>query len=249
MEQHFDFLLGLPLFEGLNKDELAHLLRCANARVETVRETSLFWQQPASAFETLKRDQLPYLLKRVETASVMSVVRRHESYLNIIMEGQIRIFHEDWLGKRVQLGKMTKGLFFNDYVLCQTGERLPYLCEIQGGTKLLLLENTKLLQPCAKSCPFHWQHLRNVLMGLLGHQVGMFLKINCLSQRTTREKLTAFLTFYADMEGSHKFTLHMTRQELADELSVDRTGVSKELSLMQKEGLIRYNRNEIELLK
>jgi len=40
----------------------------------------------------------------------------------------------------------------------------------------------------------------------------------------------------------------MSRQELADEISADRTGVSRELSLMQKDGLIRYSGNKFELL-
>ena len=71
LEQYYDFLLSLPLFEGLNKQELSHLLECAHARVETVCETSLFWQQAATSFEGLKRAELPYLLKRVETASVI----------------------------------------------------------------------------------------------------------------------------------------------------------------------------------
>ncbi len=221
MEQYFDFLLSLPLFTGLAQEELKHLLLCCNAHIETLNETTLIWWNKHP---------------------------KDITYLTIVLEGQMRMFHEDWRGNRMQLGMMSKGYFFNDNIFYQMREEMPFICEIQAGSKLLSLENTKLLRPCTKSCPFHWEHLRNTLVALLEQQVGMFLKIECLSQRTTREKTIALLTFYAARMRCRKFTLPMSRQEMADELSVDRTGLSKELALMQQEGLIRYHRNQIELL-
>ena len=38
------------------------------------------------------------------------------------------------------------------------------------------------------------------------------------------------------------------RQQLADYLNVDRSALSNELSKMQKEGLLRVDRNQFELL-
>ena len=221
VEQFFDFLLAMPLFAGLARDELARLLHCCGARIETLEDTSLIW------WENHPQDV---------------------TYLTIVLEGQMRIFQEDWRGNRIMLGTMTKGLFFNDAVFYHIRERMPFICEIPSGSTFLVLDNAKLLRPCAKSCPFHWEFQRNMLIALLEQQAGMFMKIEYLSQRTTRAKIMALFSFIAAMERSRAFTLPMSRQELADELSVDRTGISKELSLMQKEGLIRYRRNRIELL-
>jgi len=221
MEQHLDFLLAMPLFAGLTRDHLAQLLHCCSAHIETLEETSLIWWENHPKGVT---------------------------YLTIVLEGQVQIFHEDWRGNRIMLGKMTKGLFFNEAVFYHIRERMPFLCEIPSGSTFLTLDNTKLLRPCEKSCRFHWEFQRNMVMALLEQQSGMFMKIECLSQRTTRAKIMALLSFISAIERSRSFTLPMNRQELVDELSVDRTGVSKELSLMQKEGLIRCNRNQIELL-
>jgi len=222
MEQYLDYLLTLPLFAALARQELVQLLHCCNARVVSVEETSLIW-----------RDSRP----------------KGVTYLNIVLEGQLRIFQEDWRGNRMQLGVMPRGSFFNDNAFYKVWDRIPYLSEIQAGTKLLLTENTKLLRPCAKSCPFHWEHLRSALLTLLTHQTAMLLKIECLSQRTTREKVMAFLTFFAAKEGGRVFTLPMGRQEMADELSADRTGICRELAKMQREGIIKYKRNQFELLE
>jgi len=221
LEPYLDFLLAMPLFAGLTGNQLKQLLRCCNARFETLEETSLIWW-----------DNHP----------------EGVTCLTIVLEGQMRIFQEDWRGNRIILGTMTKGLFFNDAVFYHIRERMPFLCEIPSGSTFLVLDNTKLLRPCAQNCLFHWEFQRNMVMALLEQQAGMFMKIGCLSQRTTRAKLMTLFSFVSAKERSRSFTLPMNRQELADELSVDRTGISKELSLMQKEGLIRCERNRIELL-
>jgi len=222
MDRYYDFLLTLPLFKGLTREQLARLMRCCHVYVETLEKTSLIWWDHHSESVT---------------------------YLSIILEGQLRLFQEDWQGNRMQLGVFNKGEFFNDNAFYRMREQMPFICEIPANSTLLTLENEKLLQPCAKNCPFHWEHLRNLLLESFEQQAMFFQKISCLNQRSTRGKIMALLSFYAAKENSRTFTLSMSRQEMADELSVDRTGVSKELSLMQKEGLIRYHRNQFELLE
>lgn len=41
----------------------------------------------------------------------------------------------------------------------------------------------------------------------------------------------------------------LNRQELADYLCVERSAMSRELSLMQAEGLLRYDRKRFELIR
>jgi len=221
MEQYHDFLLAMPLFAGLAREELAQLMRCCNAQEKTYEDTSMIWWENHPEGIT---------------------------YLTIVLAGEMRMFQEDWQGNRITLGTMTRGLFFNDAIFYHIRERMPFICEIPAGSTFLALENTRLLCPCAKSCPSHGAFHRNMIMALLEQQAGLFMKIECLNQRTTRAKLMALFSLIAAKERSRSFTLPMGRQELANELSVDRTGICNELSRMQQEGLIRYRRNRIELL-
>lgn len=221
LERYHEYLLTHRLFAGLTLRELTHLLRCCNARVTTIEQTSLFW------WEKHPQDI---------------------TFLTIVLEGSMRLFQEDWRGNRMQLGTMPKGYFFNDEVFYQMRERMPFICELPLGGTFLTMENKRVLHPCTKRCNFHWDFQNNMTMALLEQQAGLFMKIECVTQRTTRAKLMAFFSFIAAKERSRKFTLQMGRQELADELAVDRTGISKELSQMQKDGLIRYHRNQFELL-
>ena len=61
-------------------------------------------------------------------------------------------------------------------------------------------------------------------------------KAGFLSQRTTREKLLAYLSAQARRAGSASFRIPFDRQQLADFLSVNRSAMSAELSRMQREG-------------
>ncbi len=45
-----------------------------------------------------------------------------------------------------------------------------------------------------------------------------------------------------------KFTIPHSRENLSADLCVDRSAMSNELSKMQKEGIIKYNKNQFEIL-
>lgn len=91
--------------------------------------------------------------------------------------------------------------------------------------------------------------LRN-LMGLLA-QKNLLLaqKIRYISQRSTRQKLMAYLSDEARTHRASAFTIPFNRQQLADFLSVDRSAMLAELSRMKKDGLIDYKKDEFTLLQ
>ena len=45
------------------------------------------------------------------------------------------------------------------------------------------------------------------------------------------------------MNSTYEFDIPYNRQQLADYLNVERSALSNELSLMQRDGLIRYEKN------
>lgn len=73
-------------------------------------------------------------------------------------------------------------------------------------------------------------------------------RIEVTSKRTTRDKLLAYLTLESKKAGSDSFDIPLDRQELADYLEVDRSGLSAQISKMRKEGIIENHKNHFELL-
>ena len=58
----------------------------------------------------------------------------------------------------------------------------------------------------------------------------------------------AYLLQISQKSGSMKFDIPFDRQELADYLEVERSGLSTEIGKMKKEGIIENNKNHFELL-
>ena len=69
------------------------------------------------------------------------------------------------------------------------------------------------------------------------------------SSKTISGRLLSYLSFQATQHGSREFEIPFNRQQLADYLSVDRSAMSNELSKMQKEGLIKSDRNHFTILE
>ena len=69
-----------------------------------------------------------------------------------------------------------------------------------------------------------------------------------MSQRTTRQKLLAYLMDEAKKADSADFTIPFDRQSLADYLGVERSAMSAELGKLQRDGVLTTNRNQFCLL-
>ena len=69
-----------------------------------------------------------------------------------------------------------------------------------------------------------------------------------MGQRTTRAKIMSYLSAEAQKAGAPEFTIPFSRQQLADYLSVERSAMSAELGKLQKDGLIRFSKNNFKLL-
>ena len=72
-------------------------------------------------------------------------------------------------------------------------------------------------------------------------------KIENISQKTIRDKLLTYLSNEARKKKSNIFEIQFNRQDLADYLNIDRSAMSFELSKLQKEGLIKYEKNKFVL--
>ena len=68
-------------------------------------------------------------------------------------------------------------------------------------------------------------------------------KLTHMGQRTTRAKLMSYLSAEAQRLGKYEFDIPFSRQQLADYLAVERSGLSQELGKMRSEGLIDFNRS------
>ena len=72
-------------------------------------------------------------------------------------------------------------------------------------------------------------------------------KLTHMGQRTTRAKLMSYFSAEAQRLGTYEFDVPFSRQQLADYLAVERSGLSLELGKMKKDGLLDFHKSHFVL--
>ena len=134
------------------------------------------------------------------------------------------------------------GIFAEAYA-CVPGEPLMVNVTAAEDTEVLLLHIGQVLEPCAKVCPRHLRLLRNLLTLSAGKNLQLSRRVLHTSPKSIRKRLLSYFSECIKRTGSYEFDIPYNRQQLADYLNVERSALSNELSLMQRDGLIRYEKS------
>ena len=112
---------------------------------------------------------------------------------------------------------------------------------------VLLLNIKRVLNMCPFACAHHSRIIRNLLGELAEKNLRFGEKLTHMGQRTTRGKLLSYLSAEAQRLGRYEFDIPFSRQQLADYLAVERSGLSLELGKMRREGLLDFQKNHFVL--
>ena len=169
-------------------------------------------------------------------------------YIGIVLSGSVQITRTDYYGNRSILGNLCEGELFSEAFACMQMTSMPVSVIANERSEIMFIDCNHILHTCQKGCPHHQQLIYN-LMKVLALKTVMFQqKIEVISQRTTREKLITYLTICAKKNNKNSFKIPFNRQELADYLEVDRSGLSAEISKLRKDGILECKRNYFKLL-
>ena len=105
-------------------------------------------------------------------------------------------------------------------------------------SEVLLLDCRRVFTSCSNACHFHSVLMKNLLQEMAQKNLALTRKIRYMSQKTTKEKLMAYLLDQAKQQGSKEFVIPHNRQSLADYLGVERSAMSAEISKLKRSGQI-----------
>ena len=219
MKKYLKVLSGSPLFREIVETELEKLLECQKPKIKS-----------ASKGEVVMGEGDP------------------ATKIGIVLSGSVQVIREDYYGNRSMMGKIGVGDMFAEAFACAEVPRMPVSVIAAETTEILLMDASKMLHSCAGSCGFHQQLIYNMVKILATKNLVCNQKIEVTSKRSTREKLMAYLMLQAKKSGSSSFEIPYNRQELADYLEVERSGLSAEISKLRREGVLRSEKNHFELL-
>lgn len=219
MEENLPVLRSCPFFMGLNDVEIMSILHCVNGVKASKAAGS-------------------YIFRAGDSTEVMGLV----------LVGSTLIIQEDLWGHRNILSKCNTGDFFGEPYAATPGAVLNISVVAEEDCEILFLNIKRLLITCPTACDHHQKLIRN-LVSVLANKILIFNdKITHVSKRSTRDKLLSYLSAESVKKASLSFDIPFDRQQLADFLCVERAAMSVELSKLQKEGLLKTNRNHFELI-
>lgn len=219
MREFLTILKKCPLFFDVSDDNIIAMLRCLRAKTDIFDKNYTILSEESPA-----------------------------KYIGIVLSGSVQITQTDYYGNRSILGNLCEGELFAEAFACMQMTSMPVSVIANEKSNIMFIDCNHILHSCQKSCPHHRKLIYNLMKVLAAKTVMFQQKIEVLSKRTTREKLLAYLTICAKKNNKNSFKIPFNRQELADYLEVDRSGLSAEISKLRKDGILECRRNYFKLL-
>ena len=218
MKNFLSVIRSSQLFSGISEDELTPMLSCLDTRAESF---------PKDVF----------LLRASDTA---------ES-IGLVLSGSVMVIQEDIWGNRNIISKAGPGQIFAAAFACAPGSVLNVSVITETPADVMFLNVKRILNVCPSACAHHSRMIRNLLGELAEKNLRFNEKLTHMGQRTTRAKLMSYLSAEAQRLGKYEFDIPFSRQQLADYLAVERSGLSLELGKMKKDGLLDFHKNHFVL--
>ena len=219
MKEILSVLEQCALFDQIRPEDLQGMLGCLGARPTAVKKGQTLFHEGDPAVE-----------------------------IGIVITGSVQLVREDYYGNRSILAHIGPGELFGESYAFSKARVLPVSIIADEDCRLLLLDSRRISVCCSHACSFHSQVIFNLLRLVATKNLMLHQKIQITSNRTTRDKLMAYLMHEAKLCGCSEFTIPYDRQALADYLEVDRSGLSAEISKLRKEGILRCEKNRFQLL-
>ncbi len=218
MKEFLAVLKTSPLFFGISDAEILEMLTCLEAKKASYKKGE-FILRAGDSTETI----------------------------GLVLSGSILIVQDDIWGNRNILSKIGPGQTFAAAFACAPGAVLNVTVAAETAVTVMFLNVKRILNICSSACSHHSRIVRNLLGELAQKNLKSGEKLTHMGQRSTRAKLMSYFSAEVQRSGGYEFDIPFSRQQLADYLAVDRSGLSNELCKMRDEGLIEFNKSHFKL--
>lgn len=215
MEQYLEIVEKCPLFKSVQRQELSVVLECLEAKIKEYRKGETVFLQGDAVHS-----------------------------FGIVLDGSVQIVRNDYYGNRSIVTTATSSQLFAETFAFAKVSSVPLSAWAYTDSVVMLINPEKIIGQCSKACSFHSRIISNLIKVMATKNLEINKKLEIISQRTTRDKLMTYLFLTSQEMGTKSFTIPFNRQELADYLEVDRSGLSAEIGKLKKEGALFCRRSE-----
>ncbi|GAA0737333.1 Crp/Fnr family transcriptional regulator [Clostridium oceanicum] len=214
-----DLLVKVPLFKTIEKEELSKILMCLRPKKITYKKKDL-----------------------------VAISGEKFTGIGIIVEGEVIITKETPSGNRVMMQKFKKGDLFGEMIAFSSKDKWINTVVADKEATILFLEPYKIIGNCPKMCIGHKILIQNMLKIISKKALMLNKKIDYLSIKSIKGKISAYLLEQSKIFNRDTFTISLKRSELAEFLSVSRPSLSRELINMKEDKLIDFYKASFKIL-
>ncbi len=207
-----------PLFRGIGQEGLNTMLECLKPR-----------------------------MKRYKYREIVALCGSPLSGIGIVASGKVALTKETYSGNRIMLGILGAGDIFGETAAFSNDRTWPVTVIANDDCCLFFLPPDKIQGNCSNICTAHSILILNMLNILSSKALMLNKKIEHLSAKSIRGKISSYLLEESRQTNETAFRMQMKRHELADYLGIPRPSLSREMTMMKKEGIIDYDGSWVQI--
>ena len=170
-------------------------------------------------------------------------------YIGVILDGEMdvtRIFEN---GTQYQVRQLKRGGLIGMDTIGR-GRELNLFFHMARTDMIIYLVPVEVILQEGKIPEKHRVKMLECVLDILVYEnQRQHQKLDLLSVPNMRDRIYRYLSYQQAKQKKKVFEIPFNREQMADYLCVNRSALSRELSNMVKDGLIRYRMNKFELLK
>ncbi len=220
MNNYIDILENCYIFNSLTKSEINEVTKKLNIEIKSF-----------NALETIMHPE------------------QNLEKLGIIAEGSIEVSKHNSIGDKITISTFSKYDVFGEVIALSTKYNENITVIALEETKIIFIDVNSIIHDKNNNLNSNFNTVyKNIISELANKAYILNKKIDYLSIKSMRGKIATFLYNMYIKENSLSFNIKLNRDELADFLNVSRPSMSRELSRMSEENIIRFNKYFFEIL-
>jgi CRP/FNR family transcriptional regulator, dissimilatory nitrate respiration regulator len=162
---------------------------------------------------------------------------------DILLSGNIVVQRIDANGNSMTVGRFKTGDSIGGNLLFSKNPIYPMAVIAKAETTILQIGKDLVME----MCQYNRQFLGQFLSCVSERSIFLTERIKSIAMRTIRESINEYLVLEFGKQKSHIIELPISKKELAEQMGVSRTSLSREMQKMKNEGIIDYQGKKVKL--
>ena len=119
----------------------------------------------------------------------------------------LEYLEEDLWGNKTMLIRMRKNEMFGETFACGEDNLSVVTFIVSEDAEILFIPFHRVMHSCTMACAFHHKLIENMVRVIANKNRDLMRKVEIISKRTLREKILAYLSIQAQLQGTRYFEI------------------------------------------